>query len=192
MKSVKISSLMLLALTICFYSCKKQTQVTSEKKSHSEMTEDNTKQFSEGTYGGLRQKSIFVKSAEIGLSDLEVDEVYGVIMDFDFGTDKLILIAYKTGDANLCYKSGIMIKGSDNNKNLSKQLVELSNHYVKMSKKTETIFDSDTNLIRFYFLTNGGTYCGQEELKKLPNSSSPWTEYCGEAFKLVDSLILAN
>ena len=194
MKTAKlISELLVIAgLFLLLTNCKKQLPQTTDRKSDSIANQIRKHEISENTYDGLRQSTFNTSPEQLGLNDLKVDEIYGVIMDCGLTNGLLTLIAYKTGDASLFYDSGIVIKESKNENihKASKHLVESANNYFNSVKKTEELLNPDRSHVNFYFLTNEGVYYTQEEVSNVESSS--WESFYKEAFKLVDALIFSK
>ena len=66
--------------------------------------------------------------------------------------------------------------------------VQLGQEFLSKSKKTESTPLPDKDSVRFYLLTNKGTYYAQEEMKNIENESSDWLRLFEEANKVLAEL----
>lgn len=58
------------------------------------------------TYLEMREAALAMRPEDIGLTDLEAAEVYGVVVDIDLDGTTVTIIAFATGDASLYFSSG--------------------------------------------------------------------------------------
>ena len=98
-------------------------------------------------------------------------------MDWGMNGVTATTVSYQTGDASLYLSSGGAVIGGGQHQNVNnaaKQFVSLAQTFLDRTHKTEIASLPATDEVKFYLLTNKGTYAGQETMKNLENNSSSW------------------
>jgi len=190
--AIIISGLLIIGGLIHFLpSCKGQSLKINEKQSDSDTSKIKKQGLKENPYDGLRKMAFEVTVAQLGLTDLKTDDIYGVIMDWDLGEGLMTLVTYKTGDASMYLSSGGGVIGGgqhDNVNKASKQFIKLADEYLDKAVKTDIAQIPDKNCVRFYFLTTNGYYYAQEQMINFENNTSQWLNYFEEANKVITEL----
>lgn len=68
--------------------------------------------------------------------------------------------------------------------------VKLGQELLSKTQKTNTTPLPDKDCVRFYFLTNQGTYFAQENMRNIENKTSDWLKLFEEANEVMNKLIL--
>lgn len=146
-----------------------KTDTTAPKKNLPEKT----------LYESRRKRAFQHTPEQLGISvPTNKSLVYGVIMDWDMGKAVASTIAYGSGDASVYMSSGASVIGGGKHPNVS----STAKDFVKVAQgflDNATAIDSsdrplpNTREVRFYLLTNKGTYMLSEEVKNFENLSSP-------------------
>ena len=116
-------------------------------------------------------------------------------MDWGIDTATATLISYQTGDASLYLSSGGGVIGGGQQQNVSnaaKQFVGLAQSYLDNTTKTETNSLPKRDEVKFYLLTNKGTYMGQDIMKNFENNTSNWLTLFDEGNKVLTELHLTS
>ena len=125
---------------------------------------------------GLRNMAFEVTPEQLGLSfPTDKTLVYGVVMDWEMDGATATTVSYQTGDASLYLSTGGGIIGGGEHKdinNAAKRFVSLAQSFLDKTTKTEVTSLPETDVVKFYLLTNKGIYVGQEEVKNLENNTS--------------------
>ena len=117
--------------------------------------------------------------------------VYGIIMDWGMNGATATIVSYQTGDASLYLSSGGGVIGGGQHENVSsaaKHFVSLGQSFLDKTTKTEKTTLPQTDVIKFYLLTNKGIFVGQEQMKNFENRSSTWLSLFEEANLLLTEL----
>lgn len=130
-------------------------------------------------YSDFRQMAFLVKLKDLQLnSDTDRTFVYGVIMDLDVGKTIASVVAYKTGDASVYFRSGQLFIGGSGHKKIRNAALDLINSAQDYIKNSEITIDNslpEKGCIKFYLLTNIGTFVHQETTQILTDSKNIWT-----------------
>jgi predicted Abi (CAAX) family protease len=121
--------------------------------------------------------------------------VYGVIMDWGIDTATATVVSYQTGDASMYLSSGGGVIGGGQHQNVSnaaKQFVSLAQTYLDKATKTETNSLPQQDEVKFYLLTNKGTFVGREVMKKFENNTSTWLPLFEEGNKVLSELRMTS
>ena len=147
---------------------RKQKKINSEKAAVAD----------DSSYEGLRNLALQVSPTQLKLSIPDADTlVYGVIMDCNIGDGIVTLSAYITGAVSLYFSSGGVKTGGgliEEVAELAVELVTTAQKYIGRSIKVTNTDLPPAGAVRFYLLTNHGTYVAQELLTDFENSSSAW------------------
>jgi hypothetical protein len=130
-------------------------------------------------YMHFRQLAFSVKPVDLQLT-LPTDKaiVYGVIMDWEVDKTIATVVAYQTGDASVYLRSGQMFIGGSGHKSIKETTIEFvssAQFYLKNSEIASDKSFPDKGCIKFYFLTNVGTFVHQESVQTLNNLKNDWT-----------------
>lgn len=146
----------------------------------------------ENAFEGLRDMAFSATPEQLGLSlPTNKTVVYGVIMDWEMGGATATTVSYQTGDASLYLSSGGGIIGGGQHQSVNsaaKQFVNLAQTFLDKTVKTETTPLPSTDDVRFYLLTNNGTFVGQETIKNFENNSSSWQKLFEEGNNVLTEL----
>jgi hypothetical protein len=181
MKMAYIILGIILAGALVFYlvSCKNKSTASNKQITKSQ---DNNKtevyQTKENIFEEFRNMAFTSTPEQLGLS-LPTDNtiVYGVIMDWGMARATATIVSYQTGDASLYLSSGGAVIGGGQHQNVNsaaKQFVTLAQTFLGKTTKTVATGLPDTDVVKFYLLTNKGVYVGQDQMKNFENNSSVW------------------
>lgn len=184
---------------LAFYlsSCKSKAS-SEDKKTAAKQDTTSPKMYHEkaNTLKELRGLAFSVTPEQLQLS-LPVDKtvVYGVIMDWGIDAATATVVSYQTGDASMYLSSGGGVIGGGQNQNVSsaaKRFVALAQTYLNKTTKTESNSLPQQDEVKFYLLTNKGTFVGQEVMKSFKNNTSIWLPLFEEGNKVFTELRLTS
>jgi len=150
----------------------------------------------QNTFNDLRAIAFGMSPKDLALS-LPPDKtvVYGIIMDWGIDTSTVMVVSFQTGDASLYLSTGGGVIGGGQHQNVSnasKQFVDLGQGYLDKATKTETTALPHPDEVKFYLLTNKGTFVGQDLMKNFENSASPWLPLFEAGNKVLTELRLTT
>lgn len=105
------------------------------------------------------------------------------------------VVSYQTGDASMYLSSGGGVIGGGQHQNVSnaaKQFVSLAQTYLDKAIKTETNSLPQQDEVKFYLLTNKGTFVGREVMKNFENNTSTWLPLFEEGNKVLSELRMTS
>jgi hypothetical protein len=148
------------------------------------------------TFNDLRGMAFSATPEQLQLS-LPPDQtvVYSVIMDWGIDTATATIVSYQTGDASMYLSSGGGVIGGGQHQNVSsaaKKFVNLAQTYLGKATKTETNSLPQQDEVKFYLLTNKGTFVGQEVMRNFENNTSTWLPLFEEGNKVLSELRLTS
>ncbi|MBV5281930.1 MAG: hypothetical protein JZU53_05780 [Paludibacter sp.] len=178
---------------VCFLtSCGDQKPRNNPKPIKQDTTKQKTIETKENAFDGLRNMAFSATPEQLKLS-LPTDKaiVYGIIMDWGMDGATATVVSYQTGDASLYLSSGGGVIGGGQHENVSsaaKHFVSLGQSFLDKATKTKKTTLPETDIIKFYLLTNKGIFVGQEQMKNFENRSSTWLSLFEEANLLLTEL----
>jgi ribonucleotide monophosphatase NagD (HAD superfamily) len=87
------------------------------------------------------------------------------------------------------FRGGIIGGGPHENvSSASKAFIEKAQDFLSKSSKTVETPLPNRNRIRFYLLTNNGTFAAEEEMSNFENNTSVWLELFEEGNKVISEL----
>lgn len=180
-------TLLLGGLVFYLASCK-----SKKKSDNNTIAQEDTTNTKTNTFNDLRAIAFTATPEQLHLS-LPADKtiVYGVIMDWGIETATATIVSYQTGDASMYLSSGGGVIGGGQHLNVSnaaKHFVSLAQSYLDKATKSEIRSLPQQNEVKFYLLTNKGTYVGQDVMKNLENRTSLWSILFDEANKVLTEL----
>ena len=173
-------------------SCGDKKTHSNPKTTQQDTTKQKTIETKENAFEGLRNMAFSATPEQLELS-LPTDKtiVYGIIMDWGMNGATATIVSYQTGDASLYLSSGGGVIGGGQHENVSsaaKHFVSLGQSFLDKTTKTEKTTLPQTDVIKFYLLTNKGIFVGQEQMKNFENRSSTWLSLFEEANLLLTEL----
>lgn len=184
-----------IALTISlgiFLGCKPKNK-TAENPNSEEAVDPSAQQ--ENSFYALREMVLSVTPEQLGLQTSNDTHVYGIIMDWNIGDGIATVAAYQTGDASLYLSSGGGVIGGGQHENVRQVVlpyVQMGQRYLSKAEKAESTPLPNENSVRFYLLTNQGTYSANEKMENIENETSEWSELFEEANKVLTELSLTT
>ena len=143
-------------------------------------------------YDGLRAMALAVTSDQLGLEQFgDKNKVYGIIMDWNLGEGIATVAAYGTGDASLYLSSGGGIIGGGQHQSVKQAVlsyIKLGQNFLNTATRTEETPLPGKNCVRFYFLTNNGTFYAQESMSNIESKHSDRLKLFEEANKVLTEL----
>ena len=129
-------------------------------------------------YESLRSTALQVTPVQLKLAIPATSTlVYGVVMDCNMGDAIVTLSAYITGAVSMYFSTGGG-KGAGGMDpavaELAVEVVTAAQHYIHSTVKAADHELPLAGCVRFYLLTNKGTYLAQEQLTFFEDSSSAW------------------
>ena len=116
----------------------------------------------EEVYLSLREAALRKNPEQLFLPDgLKDDEPYGAMMEMGIPNSVVTLACFADGDAGIYYKTGGGMKGGGSHENVrraAKQFVALSHKALPRMIKTDTHPLPEAEKVRFYVLTQKGTF----------------------------------
>ncbi|MFT5780615.1 MAG: hypothetical protein ACI837_003578 [Crocinitomicaceae bacterium] len=176
------------------------TKKSTKKKSHEKEIEDNPENLEgktpENPYEGLRNMAFSVDYEQLGIKIPDGQKtVYGVIMDWEMGGAISTTVAYQSGGASMYLSTGGGIIGGGHHKNVRaavRAFVDLAANALPLANLAEGTPLPEANTIRFYLLTNDGTYVVQESMERFEDNSSPLVWLFDEGNKVLTELRLIS
>ena len=156
---------------------------------------ENISEQQENPFNDLRQMALSATPEQLGLPTYDENKVFGIVMDWDLGDGIATVAAYETGDASMYLSSGGGVIGGGQHDNVRQAVfpyVQLGQEFLSESKRTESTPLPGKDCVRFYLLTNKGTYYAQEKMKNIENESSDWLRLFEEANKVLTELRLTT
>ena len=175
-----------------FIACKPKKQSVDNQAN--KKTENISEQ-QENPFNDLRQMALSATPEQLGLPTSDETKVFGIVMDWDLGDGIATVAAYETGDASMYLSSGGGVIGGGQHDNVRQAVfpyVQLGQDFLSESKRTESTPLPGKDCVRFYLLTNKGTYYAQEKMKNIENESSDWLRLFEEANKVLTELRLTT
>jgi hypothetical protein len=180
---------------LCFTSCenKSSTNTNSAREHQIQDTTQLTKVDSNNnSYLDLRSLAFSMTPEQIGVPIHDGQtKIYAVIMDWALGEGTVTLVAFLSGDASLYLSSGggvIGGVGHDNIKQAAVAFINKAEKYLSKTVKTANTPLPEKDGVKFYFLTNNGTFIGEEHVQNFDNSSSQWLDLFEEGNKLITEI----
>ena len=178
-----------------FIACKPKTNKADKTKEQTEVQSD-IEQLQDNPYEGLRNMAFSTTPEQLGLQiPSDQTRVYGIVMDWDMGVAVATTVAYETGDASMYLSTGGGVIGGgqhDNVRTVVAPYVKKGQDYLDKATKTDLTLLPDKNCVRFYLLTNKGTYYEQETITNIENEKSAWFPLFEEANKVLTELRLTS
>jgi len=161
-----------------------QTKLATGQMNNSKTTDNPFLEF--------RKFALEITPKQLGIEISEVD-VYGVIMDWNLGNGVMTLVTFKTGDASMYFSTGGGVIGGGTHENISKivkSFLDEANKYLIKTIKVDSATLPAENCIKFYFLTQKGKLCVQEQMKNFENQTSIWLDLFNQANRVITELRL--
>ena len=132
---------------------KKRNQVSSPIK-------HDLKEKSQQDYLELRKNAINIDPSDLGLEDINSNEVYGIITDMGTRFGSVTIVSYLSGDAKIMYSSNEDLNNeiSENKKSSVQKIFEEIQHFQSKGKEVEKIELPNSDQTTFSFLTKNGIY----------------------------------
>ena len=197
MTYIIIGIILIGGLIFCLTSCGNNSKANDKQTT---LEQDNAKQEThqteENAFEGLRSMAFSATPEQLGLSfPMDKTVVYGIVMDWEMGGATATTVSYQTGDASMYLSSGGGVIGGGQHQNVSsaaKQFVSLGQTFLDKTTKTENTPLPETDVVKFYLLTNNGIFVGQETMKNFENNSSSWLKLFEEGNKVISELRLIS
>lgn len=193
MTYITIGIILVGGLVFCLTSCGNNSKANNKQKTlKQDKIKQETQQIEENAFEGLRNMAFSATPEQLGLSFLTGKTVvYGIVMDWEMGGATATTVSYQTGDASMYLSSGGGVIGGGKHQNVNnaaKQFVSLGQTFLDKTTKTEITPLPETDVVKFYLLTNNGIFVGQETMKNFENNSSSWLRLFEEGNKVISEL----
>ncbi|HWN43679.1 MAG TPA: hypothetical protein VNW71_15735 [Thermoanaerobaculia bacterium] len=130
----------------------------------------------EEVYMSLREAALQKNPQELFLPDgLKTDEPYGAVMEMGIPNSVVTLACFADGDAGIYYKTGGGMKGGGSHETVrraAKQFIALSQRALPRMVKTDTHPLPEAEKVRFYVLTQKGTFTTEANRQALGGSEN--------------------
>lgn len=130
----------------------------------------------EDVYLSLREAALRKNPEQLFLPDgLKADEPYGALMEMGISNSVVTLACFADGDAGLYYKTGGGMKGGGAHENVrraAKQFVSLAHRALPRMIKTDAHPLPEAEKVRFYVLTQKGTFTTEAKRQALGGSEN--------------------
>ena len=130
----------------------------------------------EEVYMSLREAALQKNPEQLFLPDgLKADEPYGAMMEMGIPNSVVTLACFADGDAGIYYKTGGGMKGGGSHENVrraAKQFIALSQRALPRMVKTDTHPLPEAEKVRFYVLTQKGTFTTEANRQALGGSEN--------------------
>ena len=176
----------LLAIVVLFCHCRNRMSSASTPNQDSPQTARVKETIlTDNKYNDLRNIAFSVSADTLHLN-LPADHtaVYGTIMDWDYEGVTVTVVAFETGDASLYLSSGQIFIGGHAHERIKKAAIDLvsgSQPYVSQTNKTSSTAGPDHDCVKFYFLTNHGTFVHQETVANVTQPANEWAQLFAKA-----------
>ena len=114
--------------------------------------------------------------------------VYGIIMDWDYNGVTVTAVSFQTGDASLYLSSGQIFIGGYAHQTVNQSAVDMvssAQNYLSKSEKSSSTKVADKDCVRFYFLTNNGTFTYQETVANITSPANDWSKLCDKGQNII-------
>lgn len=180
-------------LTFSVTRCKsKASSGDKQKAANQDTTSPKVYHTKTNTFNDLRSMAFSATPEQLQLAlPAEKTVVYGVIMDWGIDTATATVVSYQTGDASMYLSSGGGVIGGGQHQNVNsaaKQFVALAQTYLDKATKTETNSLPQQDEVKFFLLTNKGTYVAQDVMRNFENNNSTWLPLFEEGNKVLSEL----
>ena len=131
-------------------------------------------------YNDMRSMAFSVTPDNLKLT-LPTDKtvVYGTIMDWDYSGTTVTVVSFQTGDASMYLSSGQIFIGGYAHETVKKSamdMVSVSQTLLSKTEKTSSTAAPDKDCVKFYFLTNNGTFVHQETVANVTQPTNEWSQ----------------
>lgn len=130
----------------------------------------------EEVYLSLREAALRKNPQELFLPDgLKDDEPYGAVMEMGIPNSVVTLACFADGDAGIYYKTGGGMKGGGSHETVrraARQFIALSHKALPRMVKTDSHPLPESGKVRFYVLTQKGTFTTEANRQALGGSES--------------------
>ena len=130
----------------------------------------------EEVYMSLREAALRKDPEQLFLPDgLKPDEPYGALMEMGIPNSVVTLACFADGDAGIYYKTGGGMKGGGSHENVrraAKQFIALSHKALPRMVKTDSHPLPEPEKVRFYVLTQKGTFTTEANRQALGGSEN--------------------
>lgn len=130
----------------------------------------------EDVYLSLREAALRKDPQQLFLPDgLKAGEPYGALMEMGMSNSVVTLACFADGDAGIYYKTGGGMKGGGSHENVrraAKQFIALSQRALPRMVKTDAHPLPEAEKVRFYVLTEKGTFTTEANRQSLGGSEN--------------------
>lgn len=130
----------------------------------------------EEVYMSLREAALRRDPEQLFLPDgLKPDEPYGALMEMGIPNSVVTLACFADGDAGIYYKTGGGMKGGGSHENVrraAKQFIAVSHKALPKMVKTDSHPLPEPEKVRFYVLTQKGTFTTEAKRQALGGSEN--------------------
>jgi hypothetical protein len=130
----------------------------------------------EEVYMSLREAALRKNPEQLFLPDgLKPDEPYGALMEMAIPNSVVTLACFADGDAGIYYKTGGGMKGGGSHENVrraAKQFIAVSHKALPRMIKTDSHPLPEPEKVRFYVLTQKGTFTTEANRQALGGSEN--------------------
>ena len=129
-------------------------------------------------YEGLREQALAVTPETLELTQQGNEViVHGIVFDWNLGEGIATLVAFQTGDVSYYLSTGGGAIGGGSHENVRRAaadfLDEAQRNLSKSSRTSSTPLPG-MNSMKFYLLTNKGTFVADEHMEHIEDESSKW------------------
>jgi hypothetical protein len=147
-------------------------------------------------YIGLRGRFFEATPEELGISTTTEEKPYAIVMDMGLGADgTATLVSIVDGNASMYLSTGGGVIGGYAHETVRKAAIDFVNmgqsYFSKMSPVDSFPLPQADN-VTFYIMTNKGKYSIEEEIEKIENDRSDWTQLFYEGNKVITELRLTT
>jgi hypothetical protein len=147
-------------------------------------------------YIGLRGRFFEATPEELGISTTTEEKPYAIVMDMGLGADgTATLVSIVDGNASMYLSTGGGVIGGYAHETVRKAAIDFVNmgqsYFSKMSPVDSFPLPQADN-VTFYIMTNKGKYSIEEEIEKIENDRSDWTQLFYEGNKVITDLRLTT
>jgi hypothetical protein len=131
------------------------------------------------SFSDIRNKTLNTSPTELGISIAdEKTKVYGAMMEVNIDGRVHSVYSFENGDAGLLIGTGETVLNTSKKPTITKSAKSFllsAKNYLSKTKRAAKTPVPEKEIIKFYLITNKGTYVGTEVSVNIENNLSQWT-----------------
>jgi hypothetical protein len=181
MTYIIIAVILIIGITLFMKSTNKGKTQIAEQNSTEKQTEQNP-------YVDMRNMAFTVTSEQLGINQIDKNEVYGIVSEMDMDGGSVTVVTYVTGDASIYLSSGGGFIGAGQHESVQKvvkEYVKNGQNYLEKATKVEKSELPKSGMANFNFLTKNGIYSISQSLNGLESGKSEFSNLFAELNEVI-------